>query len=78
VSEEFEVPELSDDPTPDERAEFVILRFEQFIRDGRKVAEGMSFNIWQSMAKTEIAGTINKTDISPSHPCFMLSYNNGH
>jgi hypothetical protein len=41
VSEEFEVPELSDDPTPDERAEFVILRLEQFIRDGRKVAEGM-------------------------------------
>jgi hypothetical protein len=41
VSEEFEVPELRDDPTPDERAEFVILRLEQFIRDGRKVAEGM-------------------------------------
>ena len=40
MSEEFEVPELSDDPTPDERAEFVILRLEQFIRDGRKVAQG--------------------------------------
>ena len=63
MSEEFEVPELSDDPTPDERAEFVILRFEQFIRDGRKVAEGMSFNIWQSMAKTEIAIAISETEL---------------
>ena len=63
MSEEFEVPELSDDPTPDERAEFVILRFEQFIRGGRKVAEGMKFKIWQSMAKTEIAIAISETEL---------------
>ena len=63
MSEEFVVPELSDDPTPDERAEFVILRLEQFIRDGRKVAEGMSVNIWQSMAKTEIAIAISETEL---------------
>jgi len=64
VSDDFEVPELSDDPTPDERAEFVILRLEQFIRDGRKVAEGMSFKIWQSMAKTEIAIAISETELA--------------
>ncbi len=63
MSEDFEVPELSDDPTPDERAEYVILRLEQFIRDGRKVAEGMSFKIWQSMAKTEIAIAITETEL---------------
>ena len=55
MSEEFIVPELSDEPSPDERAEFVILRLEQFIREGRTFAEGMSFKIWQSMAKVEIA-----------------------
>lgn len=42
-------------PTPDERAEFIIMRLEQFIRDGRTVGEGMSFKKWQAMAKTEIA-----------------------
>ncbi len=63
MSEEFKVPELSDDPTPDERAEYVILRLEQFIRDGRKVAEGMSFKIWQSMAKTEIAIAVTETEL---------------
>ena len=46
MSEEFKVPELTDDPTPDERAEYVIRRLEQFIRDGRTVDEGMSFKIW--------------------------------
>ncbi len=34
MSEEFKVPELSDDPSPDERAEYVIMRLEQFIREG--------------------------------------------
>jgi len=63
VSDEFEVPELSDNPTPDERAEFVILRLEQFIRNGRTLAEGMSFRIWQSMAKTEIAIAISETEL---------------
>jgi hypothetical protein len=41
----------------------VILRFEQFIRGGRKVAEGMSFKIRQSMAKTEIAIAISETEL---------------
>jgi len=64
VSDDFEIPELSDDPTPDERAEFVILRLEQFIRDGRTLAEGMSFKVWQSMARTEIAIAISETELA--------------
>ncbi|MEK9671261.1 MAG: hypothetical protein VW268_01990 [Rhodospirillaceae bacterium] len=41
--------------TPEERAEYIIMRLEQFIRDGRTIDEGMSFKKWQAMAKSEIA-----------------------
>jgi len=60
--EEFKVPELTDNPTPEERAEFVILRLEQFIRDGRKIDEGMSFKLWQAMAKVEIANALAEAE----------------
>ncbi|MDA0305343.1 MAG: hypothetical protein O3B76_03540 [Proteobacteria bacterium] len=63
MSEEFKVPELTDDPTPDERAEYVIMRLEQFIRDGRTLDEGMSFKIWQAMAKTEIAIAVAEAEL---------------
>ena len=63
MSEDFQVPELSDEPSPDERAEYVILRLEQFIREGRTFAEGMSFKIWQSMAKVEIAIAIAEAEL---------------
>lgn len=52
---DFQVPELPLDPTPEQRAEYIIMRLEQFIRDGRTIDEGMSFRKWQAMAKTEIA-----------------------
>lgn len=57
-SGDFVVPDLPNNPTPEDRATFVILRLEQFIREGRKVAEGMSFRKWQAMALTEIATNI--------------------
>ena len=63
MSEEFQVPVLSDEPSPDERAEYVILRLEQFIREGRTFAEGMSFKTWRSMAKVEIAIAIAETEL---------------
>ena len=45
-------------PSPEERAHFVVKRLEQFIRDGRTVAQGMSFRQWQAMARIEIANAI--------------------
>lgn len=63
MSEEFEVPELTDNPSPDERAEYVIMRLEQFIREGRTFDEGMSFKIWQAMAKTEIAIAVAEAEL---------------
>ena len=63
MSEEFEVPELTDNPSAEERADYVILRLEQFIREGRTFDEGMSFKIWQAMAKTEIAIAIAEAEL---------------
>ena len=57
-SGDFIVPDLPNNPTPEDRATYVILRLEQFIREGRKIAEGMSFRKWQAMALTEIATNI--------------------
>ena len=67
TNDDFEVPVLSDHPTPDERAEYVILRLEQFIRDGRTLDEGMSFKKWQAMAKTEIAIAFAEAENSQDH-----------
>jgi len=66
-NDDFEVPELSGNPTPEERAEYVILRLEQFIRDGSKINEGMSFKKWQAMAKTEIAIAVAEAENSQKH-----------
>ena len=50
-----QTPELPLDPTPEQRAEYIMMRLEPFIREGRTIGEGMSFKQWQAMAKTEIA-----------------------
>src|SRR5690606_11164439 len=60
----FKVPELMENPTPEDRAEYVVLRLEQFIRDGRTIDEGMSFRKWQQMAKVEIANAVAEAEIS--------------
>ncbi len=54
----FILPDLPENPTPEDRATYVVLRLEQFIRDGRTLDEGMSFRKWQAMALTEIAANI--------------------
>ncbi len=64
---DFKVPNLSANPTPEEHAEYVIRRLEKFIRDGRTLAEGMSFKKWQTMAKTEIALAIAEAQNSQDY-----------
>lgn len=41
------------DPTPQQRADLLVRRLENFIRDG-KSAHGMSFKTWQGMARSEL------------------------
>jgi hypothetical protein len=55
------VPSMADyggNPRPEDRADFVVKRLEQFIREGRTIAQGMSLRQWQEMARTEIANAI--------------------
>ena len=66
-NDEFKVPRLSEHPTPEEHAEYVIRRLEKFIRDGRTLDEGMSFRKWQVMAKTEIALAIAEAQNSQDY-----------
>lgn len=54
----FIVPDLPENASPEDRATYIVLRLEQFIRDGRTIDEGMSFRKWQAMALTEIAANI--------------------
>jgi len=49
------------DPTPQERAEYLIRRLEQFIRDGRTV-RGVSFRDWQAMAKAEFVNAFAEVE----------------
>jgi len=63
----FEVPKLGNRPTPEEHADYVMKRLEQFIRDGRTIDEGMSFKKWQTMAKTEIALAIAEAENSQDY-----------
>ena len=50
-------------PTPDERAEFIMQRLEQYIREGRTLSEGVNFRKWQDMAKVEIANAIVESQV---------------
>jgi len=51
-------PDETGNPSPAQRADFVVKRLEQFIRDGRTFAEGMSLRQWQDMARFEIANAV--------------------
>ena len=63
MREKLEISKLSENPSPDERAELVVLRLEQFIREGRTNNEGMSFKTWRSMAKENISRAISEAEV---------------
>jgi len=52
----------SSDPSPEQRADFVVKRLEQFIREGRTLAEGMNLKQWQDMARFEIANAVRAAE----------------
>ncbi len=55
-------PDESSDPSPEQRADFVVKRLEQFIREGRTLAEGMNLKQWQDMARFEIANAVKAAE----------------
>ena len=63
-NDDFQVTKLRQHATPEERAQYVIMRLEQFIREGRAIDAGMSFKKWQAMARMEIAIAIAEAENS--------------
>lgn len=66
-----DVPDYTDDnpppaetaqPSPEQRADFVVKRLEQFIREGRTVGEGMSLRQWMDMARFEISNAVRAAE----------------
>lgn len=55
--------ESASGPTPQERADFVARRLEQFIRDNRTADRGVNFRRWQDMARVEITNAIEDTEL---------------
>lgn len=55
-------PEESSSPSPEQRADFVVKRLEQFIREGRTVGEGMSLRQWMDMARFEISNALTAAE----------------
>jgi hypothetical protein len=54
---------LPDNPTAQERADFVTRRLEQFIRDNRTIDRGVNFRQWQAMAQAEIVNAIQDAEL---------------
>jgi hypothetical protein len=50
------------EPTAEERAEYIVKRLELFIRENREPFKGMNFNKWQQLAKSEIANSLKDYD----------------
>jgi hypothetical protein len=46
-------PKQKNDPTPDQRAELIVLKLEHYIRDNRTV-RGVPYRTWQAMARAEL------------------------
>jgi hypothetical protein len=60
-------PTLSANSTAEDRADYIVARLEQFIREGRKDEQGMSFDKWKQMARSEIAIAVAEAEMSQKH-----------
>jgi hypothetical protein len=53
--------------TAADRADYIVARLEQFIRDGSKDEKGMSFDQWKNMARSEISIAIAEAETSQKY-----------
>lgn len=53
---------LGKNPTPQERADLIVKRLEQFIREGRSDKGGISFKKWQELAVHEVSNAIRDAE----------------
>ncbi|HIJ37907.1 MAG TPA: hypothetical protein HPP80_03335 [Rhodospirillaceae bacterium] len=52
---------MSDSPTPEQRADYLVRKLENLIREG-KTERGMSFKTWQALARAELANAFTDFD----------------
>ncbi len=50
---------MTNDASPEERAEYIVKRLELFIRENREPFKGMKFKHWQQLARVEIANSMH-------------------
>lgn len=60
-------PDMPSTSTAEDRADYIVARLEQFIRDGRKDEQGMSFDKWKQMARSEISIAVAEAEMSQQH-----------
>ena len=53
---------LGKNPTPTERADLIVKRLEQFIREGRTSQRGVAFKKWQEFAIDEVTNAIRDAE----------------
>jgi hypothetical protein len=53
---------LGKNPTPEERGDAVVMRLENFIREGRTERGGIPFRRWQELARFEVANAIRDAE----------------
>lgn len=53
---------MAHDPTPEERADYIVKRLELFIRENREPFKGMNFSKWQNLARAEIANSMHDVE----------------
>lgn len=53
---------MSDEPTPEERADYIVKRLELFIRENREPFKGMNFSKWQQLARVEISNSLKDAE----------------
>ncbi len=51
----------------EDRADYIVARLEKFIREGSKDEQGMSFERWKQMARSEIAIAIAEAEMSQKY-----------
>jgi len=49
---------MANEPTPEERSDYIVKRLELFIRENREPFRGMRFNKWQQLARMEILNSM--------------------
>ncbi len=60
-------PVMPEHATSEDRADYIVARLEKFIREGSKDEQGMSFERWKQMARSEIAIALAEAEMTQKY-----------